>query len=367
MISNPAAKPELGFEQFQLVRTSTNPLNIFLGSAAVVVHKGQTFVSCDEFGSGSTSSSSGVTHIDVYNEGTGLYESRASINGMFWMRFLDFDPDVLYGWGTSKENGSIVIGKSLDSGASWTLATLFVGAYGMAPTSFALVGDELLVTAERINTGAPVGTVNTGRPIGVSVYRININDDLLDPANYTVSNEITYDNAWFGGFEILEFGVIYYQGEVHLFGRTLYREAMPHLTYNLATNTLTRQVSILCPWGWCKSSVLVDPLSGHILVAGSERHPPHAGGGSVDEDRTWLRLWRTNDLFQTYEEVLDFFDFGEPYWRTKGGQYPTLHFNRELPSQMLVGLRVGIFSNSPHNSNETRCGVFNNYSNSLGL
>lgn len=364
----PSPKPVTGFSNFKLVRSSPAPNNVFLGSDAVCLHKGERLVSSDDFGAGAVA---GTTHIDVYNSGTGLYQARlATLSGMFWGRFLDFDPNTLYLWGTSQENGSIVVAKSTNSGAAWTKATIIAGNFHCAPTNYAIHGDYVYTTMERVNMGAPVGTVGTGRPIAVRAYRARLDSDLLNPASWSQSNEIVYDNAFFGGFEILEFNIINYKGELHLFGRTLYNESMPHLKLDPVTMVLTRISTIPCPWAWSKFSVEVCPLTGHILVAGNQRHAPHNNppNGSVDEDRTWARLWMTKDLFQTYTPVFDFFDFGEPYWRSKGGQYPSLYFPKVngIPTgEMWVGLRVGIFSNSPHNSSETKVAVYQNYTNLL--
>lgn len=350
MFANPAPTSEVGYSELITVRETPSPRNRFLGSPAVTYHKNKLLVYSDEFGAGA---GSGVGNLDESEDFGETWSPLVSpMTNIFWGRFLDFDPDTLYLYGTTAENQQRRIASSVDGGNSWVYQTLTAGNFHTAPTNYIVVDGILYVPIERVNTG-------TMRPVAVMIHSCPIND-LMNPAAWTVSNEILHADhvATFGGIEFLEFNIAYHDGQVHLFGRILYGgEHMAHLTYDISTNTITPVGKVSCPWGWCKFHLIKCPMTGCFLLVGNERHPSHQGG--IDEDRTVVKLWASRNLVD-WTELKTLVDIPEEYWRTKSAQYPSMYVHE---NNLYVAYRVSDEGNTQHNSNLIKSCTYQNFQN----
>jgi len=106
---------------------------------------------------------------------------------------------VLYFLGTHTENGHVLIGASHDEGRTWTAPTiLFVGGGGPDTCGYQRQPMPILEHQGRLITSVDYGSWKSPTCYGIGTLSVDADADLLDPANWTVS-EITYfDPDWPG-------------------------------------------------------------------------------------------------------------------------------------------------------------------------
>jgi hypothetical protein len=120
--------------------------------------------------------------------------------GFFWSSFF-YASNTLYRMGASARFESIVIAASTDNGHAWsTPVTLLTGGaggtapnYTTAPVPVAFANGRVYRAFENMD---PLVWASGMRALIMSAPS---GSDLLNPANWTASNELPFDTAWFNG------------------------------------------------------------------------------------------------------------------------------------------------------------------------
>lgn len=174
---------------------------IYIGSPSIAVLPDGDYVSShDEFGPKSTQNSRAVSHIFRSADRGQTWKRLATISGAFWST-LFVHRGALYLLGTDKEYGNAVIRRSLDGGATWTepaTATSGLlrgdGEYHCAPMPIVEHNARLWRAMEWRNPGKGWG-IN----FRAGMMSVPVDVDLLNAANWTVSNFLPSDRSWNGG------------------------------------------------------------------------------------------------------------------------------------------------------------------------
>ena len=192
--------------QFTELRYQDPATKTYLGSPSLVrLANGDLLATHDYFGPGCPLNHEGEEHLtSVYRsrDGGATWTNVTHIAGAFWNSLFTLD-DAVYLIGASQQYGSIVIHRSTDNGNTWshpadaTSGLLFRGGSRHAPPNYhcapvpVWIKDGRLYRAFEDNT--PINW-----PVGFQacVISANIDTDLLDAANWMMSEKLPFDPAW---------------------------------------------------------------------------------------------------------------------------------------------------------------------------
>ena len=174
---------------------------IFIGSPSLaVLPNGDYAASHDEFGPESSEHTAAVSHVFRSQDRGASWRRIATVRGQFWSTLFVQRGD-LYLLGTDRHHGNAVIRRSRDGGATWTTpataATGLIrgdGEYHCAPVPVLEHAGRLWRAMEWRHP--PVGW---GVNYRAGMLSAPAGADLLDAAQWTVSEFLPSDQSWNGG------------------------------------------------------------------------------------------------------------------------------------------------------------------------
>lgn len=193
--------PPLTEVKYQPERTRT-----YLGSPSVVrLPDGALVVSHDYFGVGcprNHESEESLTSIYRSEDDGQTWVNITHIMNCYWSTIF-YHNNALYILGTTQQYGSIVIRRSDDGGYTWTHPTeasngwLFQGGYHHEGPNYHCAPVAVLVHEGRIYKAYEDCTPCVwGTGFQALVISAPVDADLLDAANWTMSNKIAFDPSW---------------------------------------------------------------------------------------------------------------------------------------------------------------------------
>lgn len=191
---------------FAVVKYQPERARTFLGSPSIVrLDDGTLVVSHDYFGSGCPRNHEGEESL------TSIYRSQddgatwlpvTHIMNCYWSSLFTH-AGALYILGVTQQYGSIVIRRSTDGGFTWTHPTepsngfLFKGGYYHDAPSYHCASLPVTVHEGRIYKAfEDCDPCVWGTGFQALVISAPVDADLLDAANWTMSNKIPFDPAW---------------------------------------------------------------------------------------------------------------------------------------------------------------------------
>lgn len=141
-----------------------------------------------------------MTRVFRSSDNGSSWTAASVVNGAFWST-LFVHRDALYLLGSTKEYGDTVIRRSNDGGFTWTTPSTAAtgllaggGQYHCAPMPVISHDGRLWRAMER-----RVPASGWGTNFCAGMLSVPENADLLDAANWTISNLLPSDTAWLGG------------------------------------------------------------------------------------------------------------------------------------------------------------------------
>jgi hypothetical protein len=195
--------------QFNTLRYQNPKTKTYLGSPSLVrLPDGGLLATHDYFGPGCPLNHEGEEHLtSVYRSSDHgkTWTNVTHIANAFWSSLFVMDR-VVYLLGTSQQSGSIVIRRSTDNGYTWThpfdedaLSTglLFKGGGRKAPPNYHCAPVPVLVKDGRLYRAFEDNTpYHWPQGFQACVISADIDADLLDAANWTMSNKLPFDPTW---------------------------------------------------------------------------------------------------------------------------------------------------------------------------
>lgn len=173
---------------------------IFLGSPGLVVLPDGTYLAkCDEFGPQSTENSVAVTRVYRSRDRGQNWAHVVTVSPMYWASIFT-QRDAVYLLGNAKQNGDIVIMRSIDGGTTWTSpkddqsGLLFPGRFHCAPVPVIEHNGRLWRAMEDTDAGG-----NWGKHFRARVMSAPVGADLLAARNWTLSEPVAPDFNWLDG------------------------------------------------------------------------------------------------------------------------------------------------------------------------
>lgn len=179
-----------------VIDTTPDPMNVYIGCPGIAVLPDGAYVASHSFfGRGTTNNAMAV--FSSKDRGA-TWTKLADVDGQWWSS-LFLHNDALYLMGTSGLYGNAVIRRSTDGGRTWTTPVdaksgllLDDGGYHCAPVPV-VVHKGRIWRAMEDNRG-PGGWGSHFRSFVMSAPA---DADLLDAANWTCTNRLQFDPAWF--------------------------------------------------------------------------------------------------------------------------------------------------------------------------
>lgn len=194
--SSPALKPP-----GVVIDYSPASSGVYIGSPSLaVLPNGDYLASHDFFGPKGTERKQGITAVFKSKNKGKSWTQVAEVKGQFWSK-LFLHKKELYLIGTYKEYGNMVIRKSKDEGATWTIPTdslnglLLVGRYHCAPMPIVEHNGRLWRGME--DAMGPVK--GWGKMFGSFMMSAPIGSDLLKSSSWEQSNTLRYDSTYLSG------------------------------------------------------------------------------------------------------------------------------------------------------------------------
>lgn len=173
----------------------------YVGSPSLcILPNGDYLASHDEFGPNANTGKSGITRIFKSVDKGSTWTEMTRLDGQYWSN-LFLHNGVLYILGVKHGHGNIVIRKSIDGGQSWSIPStsktgvLFQGAYHTAPTPVVVWNGRIwraFENADAINSKLP-------DRYGVLMISAPVDADLLNAANWSMTNCLPADGTWLAG------------------------------------------------------------------------------------------------------------------------------------------------------------------------
>ncbi|AQQ70976.1 hypothetical protein SMSP2_01340 [Limihaloglobus sulfuriphilus] len=180
--------------------------DVFYGSPSLaILPDGTMIASHDYFGDGVAlwdPTERWRTAISKSVDGGNNWVELAVVNRIYWASLFEHNGDI-YLLGVNKPSGSIVISKSSDEGLTWSLAynnntgLLFSGGFDQTPPNYTTGSATILKHNGRVYRSFEDRVYNS-QTIGqfkALVVSADLNSDLLNSSNWTMSNKVEYNLA----------------------------------------------------------------------------------------------------------------------------------------------------------------------------
>jgi hypothetical protein len=174
---------------------------IYIGSPSIcILPNGDYIASHDHFGPESNEHERALTFVFRSTNKGRSWEKISEINGQFWSN-LFVHKNVLYIMGPLKHHGNMIIRRSTDGGITWSNANdsenglLLEGEYHTAPMPVVIHRDRIWRAIEN----AKSYTTEWGKRYSAMVISAPVDADLLDAANWTATNALSYDSTYLDG------------------------------------------------------------------------------------------------------------------------------------------------------------------------
>jgi len=286
-----------------VVAHSPASTRVYLGSPSVVrLNSGELLASHDYFGPGSTSD-----RVSVYGskDRGDTWERRSDFRGGFWSSLFEHRGAV-YLLGTSRQDGHVVIRRSLDRGRTWSEPKddrsgllLSDARYHCAPTPVVEHAGRLWRAFEDV-----MGPGGWGSNFRSFMMSAPVEADLLDASQWRVSERLGRDPSWLGG----RFGgwlegnaVVAPDGHLVNLLRADFRDPDERAAWiDVGEDGRTMQFDpdrgfVGFPGGCKKFTVRRDPVGGGYWSLGNGI-PRSQRGGNVERTRNTLVLLHSQDL-----------------------------------------------------------------------
>jgi len=163
----------------------------YIGSPSIcALPDGSYLASHDHFGprSGEHAMATGSIYQSLDKGVT--WRKTCDLNGFFWQN-LFLHQDAVHAIGTDKHHGNLVIRRSKDGGRTWELAVIATGQWHTAPVPVIAHHGRIWRAVEDAMGGTKWGERYRARMISAPVGA-----ELMDPANWTISNPLPRDATW---------------------------------------------------------------------------------------------------------------------------------------------------------------------------
>lgn len=174
---------------------------VYIGSPSVcILPDGSYVASHDHFGPQSTEHERALTAIFKSTNRGRTWEKISEINGQFWSNLFVHRGD-LYIMGPWKHHGNFLIRRSTDGGITWSdpvdnkSGLLLEGEYHTAPMPVILHNGRIWRAIEN----AQADTKAWGKRYSAMVISAPADADLLNAANWTATNCLSYDSMYLDG------------------------------------------------------------------------------------------------------------------------------------------------------------------------
>jgi hypothetical protein len=174
---------------------------IYVGSPGIaVLPNGHYLAKHDEFGPKSTENTVALTPVFRSVDRGQSWTRVATVKGMYWASIFVHQGNA-YLIGTSKNHGFVVISRSTDEGATWTVPKdrnsgllLDDAKYHCAPVPVVVHEGRIWRAMEDV-----MGPGGWGSHFRAFMMSAPVDSDLLDAGNWVSSNHLGQDPQWLGG------------------------------------------------------------------------------------------------------------------------------------------------------------------------
>lgn len=184
-----------------VVNHSPQSSGLYIGSPSIcILQNGNYIVSHDLFGPKSNFNICPKTLIFCSKDKGKTWENIAIINGQSWSNLFVIMKTIFI-MGTDKQNGNVVIRKSIDNGYTWTNPTdeknglLIQGEYHTAPTPIINYGGRIWRAMETTKSE----TKEWGKCFSAFIMSIAENEDMMNSENWKITNKLSYDSTYIAG------------------------------------------------------------------------------------------------------------------------------------------------------------------------
>jgi hypothetical protein len=176
-------------------------MQVYVGSPGIaVLPNGHYLAKHDEFGPKSTENTVGVTPVFRSVDRGLSWQRVATVKGMYWASIF-VHKGRAYLIGTSKNHGDVVISRSRDEGATWTVPKdknsgllLDDAKYHCAPVPVVVHQGRIWRAMEDV-----MGPGGWGSHFRAFMMSAPVGSDLLVASNWVSSNHLGRDPQWLGG------------------------------------------------------------------------------------------------------------------------------------------------------------------------
>jgi len=165
----------------------------YLGTPNIMrLADGDLLATYDHFG---PATGNNLTAVSRSTDNGQSWSRLSGVIGSFWPTLFEHDGS-LYLMGQDRADGNTVIRRSVDGGATWTsphdaaTGLLLTGRYAGGPTPVEVANGRIYRAVERV---APGGGFGAFRSLVMSAA---VDADLLNANNWTVSNELAFQQQW---------------------------------------------------------------------------------------------------------------------------------------------------------------------------
>ena len=315
-----------------VVNLETSAKANYVGSPSLtILPNGEYIATHDLFGNSTTKN---TTKVFASSDQGKTWQLRSVIQGQFWST-VSVHEGQLYVMGTDRQDGWVVIRRSVDQGRTWTTPNtllnglLMIGRFATAPTPVVVHNGRIWRAMEEV-VGSTWGM--NYRPFVMSAP---LGSNLLSASSWTASNRIIPQASWlgktFGGFlegniVVDAAGQIVNMLRVHQNGYAE-KAALIRISADGRTATFNPATDFIdFPGGTKKFTVRYDAASGKYWSL--TNHVPEQFYGAAKPERTRntlalvvssdLRNWQVDRIVLQHQDVASTgFQYAD--WQFEGG------------------------------------------------